>query len=219
MIRTWRTPLRLALLALLLPLAGCLPASLSDDVPDAVVVNAPYPQRVPGAADVLLDRLREEDTGMDVVDSARARFLESRSGLVGRSAPRAAGGVAADIGADVAVGVAASLLERALEGSEEDPAERVTLRLEAFVVTADGEVWERMETRTQEGRRFLAEAELPDLDEDPLLASLRDDAVAELAPQVRDALRVLNAELTGERVGIGIGGDGADDDAGEVQSK
>lgn len=216
--RTW---MLVAATLLLAGLAGCVPASLSDDVPDAVVLNAPYPERVPGAAEALLERLEGRDTGLEVVDSARARFLESRSGLVGQRASAEAGDLAGSIGADVAVGVSAARLERELRDGDGTPREHAVLRLQVFVVTRDGEVWDRFESSTYRGNRFLDEAELPPLDADRLVASLRDDALAELEPQVRTSLRSLNASLTGERVDVGIGGDEAEEseETEEGQSK
>lgn len=198
---------------LLVTIAACAPAAeedarlTADERPTAVVLNAPFPDRVPGAAEALQARLERRDVGVDPVAEHRARFLESRRNLVGEGAPSAAAGVARAVGADLAVGVAARTFERELIERRAGPRERVALQLEAFVIRADGGAPIRISSSRYRETGRLREAELPDVEEDPIVARLRDEALDELAPLVAEQLRGL-LDPSGRLPARGIGGEG-----------
>lgn len=182
----------LLVVALAMWLSGCLPTTLDDATPDAVVIAVPANARVPAAADLLHDRLASLDTGHDLAPRAGAEFLEVRRGLVGGRVAAGAAGVARSLGAEIAVAIGATTFERELRSPERAPRERVVLRLEVVLVRAsDGDVLARVRGPRLVTERFLSDDALPPLDRDPLVRDLVERGVARLAPLVAEELRLL----------------------------
>ncbi len=182
--------LPLGLLAILA--AGCLPSALQDTTPDVAVLGVPADELVPGAAGLLDDRLRAADTGFDFVSASTLRFLEVRRGLVGSQVVPGAARIARTNGAEIAITIGPDTLTRELEEIGRRYREQVDMRLEVTIVRAsDATVLARLAGPRLTGERLIDEDALPPLDEDPLVASLRDESVDDLAPRVARELRRL----------------------------
>lgn len=184
----------------LLPAAmvACVPGLTDDRGPRAVVLGVPADRLVPGAADELQLRLDPDVTGHELVSTTRARFLEVRRGLVdGMVAPGAAR-IARNTGADVAVTIRASTLVREIVDADRPrPWQRTVLQLEIVLLDAtDASELARLAGPRLQHERRLNEATLPDLADDPAVATLRDRGLDDLAPRVAQELRSL-AVLTG----------------------
>lgn len=187
---TRRTLLSLGLLVVLA--AGCLPSALQDATPDAAVLGVPADQRVPGAADGLDERLRAADTGFDFVSASTLRFLEVRRGLVGSRVGPGAARIARTNGAELAITIEPVTLTREVERTGQRYHERVELRLEvALVRSSDATELARLAGPRLVGETRIDDETLPPLDEDPLVASLRDESLDDLAPRVARELRSL----------------------------
>jgi len=184
---------------LLLPLGlltvlaiGCLPSALQDATPDAAVLGVPAGELVPGAADGLHERLNAADTGFDFVPAATLRFLEVRSGLVGSQVRPGAARVARTNGAELAITIEPATLTRELDDAGRLRRERVVMRLEVAIVrSSDATELARLAGPRLVGERLIDGEALPALNEDPLVASLRDESLGDLAPRVARELRTL----------------------------
>lgn len=171
---------------------GCLPSALQDATPDAAVLGVPANDLVPGAADLLDDRLRTTDTGVDFVSASTLRFLEVRSGLVGSRVRPGAARIARTNGAEVAVTIGPVTLTREVEEAGRRYRERVAMQLEVTIIrSSDATELTRLSGPHLVGERLIDEDTLPPLDEDRLVASLRDESVDALAPRVARELRHL----------------------------
>lgn len=183
------------LLALVLAplIGGCLPASLDDARPDAAVLGAPAGDAAPGAAAALDRALRDLESGHDFVSSARMRFLEVRSGLVGSQVLPGAARIARSSSADVAVVVRPASLSREILDPDDGPRERLVLQLDVILVAAeDARELGRLSGPRVVAERALPSGVLPDLEDDPLLASAVDRSVDDLAPRAAEQLRALS---------------------------
>jgi len=187
---TRRLLLPLGLLVILA--AGCLPSALQDATPDAAVLGVPADELVPGAAGRLDEGLRAADTGFDFASASTLRFLEVRQGLVGSQVVPGAARIARTNGAEIAITIGPETLTRELEEIGRRYREQVDMRLEVTIVRAsDATVLARLAGPRLVGERLTDEDTLPPLDEDPLVASLRDESVDDLAPRVARELRRL----------------------------
>ncbi|MDZ7707722.1 MAG: hypothetical protein U5J97_07475 [Trueperaceae bacterium] len=187
---TRRMLLPLGLLVVLV--VGCLPSALQDATPDAAVLGVPAGDRVPGAADGLHDRLAAADTGFDFVPASTLRFLEVRSGLVGSRVRPGAARIARTNGAELAITIGPATLTRELETAGRLHRERVVMRLEVAIVrSSDATELARLAGPRLVGEKTIDDEALPPLDDDPLVASLREESLDALAPRVARELRTL----------------------------
>lgn len=172
--------------------AGCLPSALQDATPDAAVLGVPADALVPGAASGLDERLRAADTGFDFVSASTLRFLEVRRGLVGSRVGPGAARIARTNGADVAITIEPATLTREVENAGRLHRERVVMQLEvAFVRASDATELARLAGPPLVGEKLMDDETLPPLDEDPLVAALREESLDDLAPRVARELRSL----------------------------
>ncbi len=180
-------------LGLLVILAGgCLPSALQDATPDAAVLGVPADDLVPGAAGLLDERLRAADTGFDFASASTLRFLEVRRGLVGSRVGPGAARIARTNGAEVAITIGPATLTREVQDAGRLYRERVELQLDVAIVrSSDATELARLSGPRLVGERLIDEDALPPLDEDTLVASLRDESVDDLAPRVARELRHL----------------------------
>ncbi len=182
----------LALLFAVALLAGCLPAALQDDTPDAAVVGVAGERGVPGAAAGLDARLRTLDSAHDLVSASSLRFLEQRSGLLGSRALPGAARIARSTGAELAVVIEASTLVREIEDAARGTRETAVLQLEVVLVrAADATELARLAGPRVSGERPLDDERLPALGDDPLIAALLETGLDALAPRVAAELRFL----------------------------
>lgn len=180
-------------LGLLVILAGgCLPSALQDATPDAAVLGVPADDLVPGAAGLLDERLRAADTGFDFASASTLRFLEVRRGLVGSRVGPGAARIARTNGAEVAITIGPATLSREVQDAGRLYRERVELQLDVAIVrSSDATELARLSGPRLVGERLIDADTLPPLDEDTLVASLRDESVDDLAPRVARELRHL----------------------------
>jgi len=190
----------IGLMAIVLAAAACVPRQEATAKPMVAILNAPTQSVLAGSAEGVQQEL-ERDAGAPfaMVSSFTMRFLESHTDLFHSRAAPGAARIARAQGAALAVMVAAPVLERNVTVSNDTSRRRIDVQvaLEAQVVDPRTDaVVQVLRTRTFRGSRVEAnDTPLPPVADDPTVASLRDDAVPELAAAIRAELPYLIRQL------------------------
>ena len=183
----------LAVLALVLVLAGCAPAASRSSEPTVAVLNGPTEGRIAGSAALL-----EADMGTQgplyfgFVNAAAMRFAEGHNDLFHDRAVPAAARIARSYGARYAVLIGASTLDRQVTVSKDKSVRTVdvTLRMQAVVVdAATAKVVARFDSPLYQQARTESTSEaLAPLQQDPIVRWLRDQGVHDVGAAVVGAL-------------------------------
>ena len=187
-----------AFVLLLMVLPGCLPAPGAGGGVQVALVNAPAGERVPFLAEALQGQV-EAQRGccrFEFIRPAPLRFQETHRDMFGSRAAPAAASIARSLGAELAVMASAPRFERRVERVSGGREVSGVVRLQATAIdAATGATLGSVGSLTYRGSRFEAAGEpLPEIDADPLMLALAEDALADLAPH----LAALLADVTGE---------------------
>lgn len=181
----------IATLALAAVLAACAPQaqpSEQGDPPLVAVINAPADDRVTALAGELESAVADVSgcCAFEFHFAPPIRFQETHRNLFGSRAVPQSAALARNLGADIAVLASAPVFEREEQVLDGEREIRGTVQLEAMVIDAGTEeILGTVVSTTFSGRRYVDEQEqLPDVEEDPLMQRLLDDAVEDLAPHL-----------------------------------
>lgn len=173
---------------MLMVLASCAPTVQEDGSLQVALVNSPAEQRVSFLAGALQQAVGEVPSCCDFgfVRPTPIRFQETHRDMYGsRAAPQSAS-LARNLGAEVAVMTSAPLFERTVESFEGGSEVSGVVQLQARAIDAEtGESLGTVGSLTFRGSRQIDDNEpLPEVEEDPLMRALTEDAVADLAPHL-----------------------------------
>lgn len=185
---------------LLLTLAACLPAPEEKPLqPVVALVNAPADQRVGTVADALQEEIaRMEDCcPFSFTRTQPVRFQETHRNMYGSRAPVSSAALARNLGAELAVMASAPRFERTVEESSAGTWVHGTVQLRAVVLSADrGDSLGGVGSLVFRARRPVGEDEaLPDIEDDPTMSALVEEAAADLAPHLAAVLSDLAREF------------------------
>lgn len=177
-----------ALLLLATLLSACAPSTQDDLGLQVAMVNAPAGERVSFLADDLQQATISlpDCCRFDFTRPAPLRFQETHRDMFGsRAAPQAAS-IARNLGAEVAVMASAPRFERIVESVNGSREIRGIVRLQATAIdAATGNALGSVGSLTfRRGRLQDATEPLPELEEDPLMVALVEEAVEDLAPHL-----------------------------------
>lgn len=182
----------IALIALALSLAACVPAAQPDPDPVVVVINGPDGARVDGTADAFVSQIRTIGTpGFSVLRDVAIEGVELRRNLGGSQAVPSAARIARSFGGEYTLMLGAVDVNRdVVEGIAGQVKILIDLSVEGVLVRADDErVIARITSRTFRGERRAAATEpLPELSRDPLTVELAERASASLASVYREII-------------------------------
>lgn len=184
----------LFLAALTLLLTACAPTSAGEEEisPIVAIINAPAEARVSTLADSLERRIREVPSccAFSFVRSQPVRFQETHRDMFGSRAVPQALSLAENLSARLAVMASAPRFERNVEthGDHREVSGEVQVRAVLF----DVETGERLATvgsLTFRGSRTAdADGDLPEIEEDPIMQQLTEQAAEDLAPHLAAVL-------------------------------
>lgn len=190
-----------AALALVLVLGACAPTARSR--PAVAVLNAPASERLAGSAETLESELQRSGTlTFDFLPDNVMRFQEGHNDFHGARSVASAARVARSFDAAVAVTVGANVLDRSVTVSKDGSTRQVnvTVQMEAIVIDPASEsVTRNLYSQVFRGMRLESTADdIAPLPKDPTAQDLRDQALADLAPAV---LQAVEAALSGSSGG------------------
>jgi hypothetical protein len=180
-------------------LGSCAPvATRQAEGPSVALINAPAEDRVSPAADALQPKVESVPgcCGFSFVRSRPVRFQETHRDFFGSRAAPSSAALARNLGAELAVMVGAPLFERTARNVDGAREVRGRVQFRATVVDADsGESLGTVGSLTFRDFRLVGEDEpLPELDEDPTMLALMDEALSDLAPHLAALLQDLTSE-------------------------
>lgn len=179
-------------------LTSCAPTAQDEAGFQVALVNAPADERVSFLADSLQQETLDlpDCCAFDFIRPAPIRFQETHRNMFGsRAAPQSAS-LARNLGAEVAVMASAPRFERTVASVDSGREVRGVVQLRATAVDAEtGETIGSVGSLTFRGSRLEdAGAPLPEVEEDPTMMALAEDAVDDLAPHLAALLADIAAQ-------------------------